>query len=189
MPLLIAAAVALAMGDIVAQTSSSGKPVKTAVVSTYFKAPPNSLSEMVTTADAVIRVRATGTSTPFPRGKWDRVMSAYRFRVLEIMHSFGGYNVDPEQITVLKDGGDLDRGAYIERVVHEGFPPFEPGREYVLFLKWNSPLEGWVPAFGPDSVWDVSKGHVESPGSASVTKTHKGQPTAAALEQIRLYQR
>ncbi len=191
MTLLITAVVALAASDIVTQSSSSGKPVKTSVVSTYFKGPPDSLSEMVTKADAVVRLRMTGSSirAPVRQNTAERVMTAYRFHVLEIMHSFGGHNVDAEQIIVLKDGGELDKGTHVERIVHEGFPSFEPGREYVLFLKWNVALGGWVPAFGPDSALDISKGHVDSPGSASITNKHKGQPVASVLEAIRRYRR
>lgn len=87
-------------------------------------------------------------------------MTAYGFQILEVLHSFGGYNVDADRITVLKDGGDVDRGSYIERAVHEGFPECEPGREYVLFLERNVALDEWVPAFGPDSARWTSRVHV-----------------------------
>jgi len=36
----------------------------------------------------------------------------------------------------------------------------------ILFLNWNSALEDWVPAFGPDSAWDITSGQVQSAGSA-----------------------
>jgi hypothetical protein len=170
----------------------ASKPVKTYGIYTYFYGPPDSLAKMISDADAVVRGKIVGNAPrdldlgDIPKA---RVTTVYRFKVLEIIHALGGYNVDPTEIFVLREGGVRDRGDHLERVVEDRFPPFDQGHQYILFLRWDKTLNVWVPAFGPDSVLDIETGRVESPGSAKVTKEQKGRTATEVLERIRRYGR
>jgi hypothetical protein len=168
------------------------KPVQTDVIYTRFYGPPDSLSEMITKADAVVRGRIVGAAPldlDLDQVRGGRVMTVYRFAVLEIMHTVGGHIVDPHQIVILREGGQRDRGSFIQRVVQDGFPPFEHGHEYLVFLRWDAGKSAWLPAFGPDSVVDLQGGRVESPGSAKITSSQKGRLAADYLKSIRQYGR
>ena len=116
-------------------------------------------------------------------------MTMFRVAVLDVLHASGNYGVTPDEITVILTGGDRDRGAYIARTLNEGFPLLELDHEYVLFLTWNAALDDWVPAFGPDSVWDITHGRVESAGHAKVTREYQGGIAVDALQRLRTAKR
>jgi len=65
------------------------------------------------------------------------------------------------------------------------FTPIELGHEYVLFLQWSSSSGAWTPAIGPDGVLDITKGIVESRGTAAITSAAKENPAAEYLELLR----
>jgi hypothetical protein len=65
-----------------------------------------------------------------------------------------------------------DRGAYIEQVIEAGFPPLEPGHEYLLFVRWRDTDQGWVVAYGADGVIELGNGNVRSAGNAKITNTY-----------------
>jgi hypothetical protein len=185
---LIGVAVALTTVCLIAQ--GPGKPVKTDIINTHFKAPPHSLSEMLTQVDAVVRGRIIGGS---PRDlnlggrPGARVMTSYGFQVLEVLHVFGSFSIASDKISILREGGSRDRGPYVESVVQEGFPPFDVGHEYVLFLKWSDGLEGWVPAFGPDGVVDLQSGRVQTPGTSTLMNSQRGKTAADFVRLVRRF--
>ena len=165
-------------------TQTQSKPVKQDFVHTYFKAPPESLNEMITAADAVVRGRAIGSS---PRRDRDHgLMTDVRFTVLELIH-VGGLPIDPMEVVVTRQGGEVDEGAFIQRTVQESFPPFEKAHEYILFLRWYPEKAIWIPAYGPDSVFDLTGGIVKSPGVYEVANARKGSPAPAFLDAVRRF--
>jgi hypothetical protein len=44
------------------------------------------------------------------------------------------------------------------RYVEDGFPAFDTGAEYLLFLYWNDVLEAHETAFGPDAAFRIDAG-------------------------------
>jgi hypothetical protein len=158
------------------------KRVKEVYSNTYWKGPAATLTETILAVDAVVRGRVLGGE---PRDTKDNVTTAYRFKVDEIIHALGGHPVDESEITILRNIGDRDRGAYIERTIDSDFPPFELGQQYVVFLNWDPYRDAWVPGIGPDSVIDITTAVVRSPGYADLTKAQKGKPAAEYLELLR----
>lgn len=165
------------------QQQPTTKPVKVVSFSTHFRAPADTLAEAIPQADAVVRGRIVGSK---PADTSDRIVTAFRFKVIEVLHTPGGRVVNLSEIEILRRGiGERDRGSYIERGVQERFPPFDFGHEYVMYLSWNPALNGWVPAFGPDSAIDITSGHVDSPGHAKLTIEHQGKPAEEYLDLVR----
>jgi hypothetical protein len=170
----------------------SPKPVRQEVINTYFKAPPDTLTDMIIEADLVVKGRVIGASPRDTPAKPDQTAStrtAYRLRVDEILHVKDSRAVDATTIDIVRSGGERDRGHYIERAYQSGFPPFESGHEYVLFLTWNAALAAWVPAFGPDSAFDLRGGIVDSPGTAKVATALRGTPVSEFLASVRRFGR
>ena len=89
------------------------------------------------------------------------------------------------EIEVVRRGGVRDRGAYIERSYEVGFPAFENGREYLMFLAWNTALDAWVPAYGPDSIIDLTGGVAHSSGKSENVRALEGKPVTEVLAIIR----
>jgi hypothetical protein len=179
-------------------TQQQDKPVKIHKLFITPKGPTSdSLFQMMADSDALVRGRVVGSSPRVldlymgadqPAIKGGRVMTAFRVNVSEILHGAGDHVVDTNKpLLLIFNGGDRDRGTYIERVVPEGMPLLEQAHEYVLFLKWDSSLDGWIVPYGPDGVLDIGKGVVESAGRATITKRHKGRPAADVLTELRKY--
>ncbi len=179
-------------------SDQQGKPVKVEHLSITPKGPTSdSLFQMIADADAVVRGRVVDSSprdfdydrgTDLPPLKGGRVMTAFHVEVSEILHAAGDHVVDiNKQLDFILDGGDRDRGAYIERLVASGIPILERGHEYVLFLRWSPWVDGWIPPYGPDGALDITKGVVESAGRATITERHKGRPAADVLKELRQY--
>jgi hypothetical protein len=180
--LTVLAAVLAAAPMTVAEQQQSTKPVKVDSYGTYFRAPAETLDKTILTADAVVRGRIVRSR---PDDTKDEIVTAYRLKVIEVMHTAGGRVIDPSEIDILRRIGERDRGPYIERRVQERFPPFDFGHEYVVYLTWNPSMNGWVPAFGPDSVIDITSGRVDSHGNAKLTSEHKGRPAEDYLDLVR----
>jgi hypothetical protein len=175
-----------------------GKPVKEVKSYPYFMGPKSdSLFQMITESDAVVRGKVVGRATHVrdvrrgstePPIKGAKVMTTFRVKVLETLHTAGDHVVDVSKpLPILRSGGDRDRGEYVERHGDDGFPLFQYGREYLLFLRWSAPNNAWMVAYGPDGVLDITTGVVESPGTAAVTKGHKETPAADVLKHLRRY--
>jgi hypothetical protein len=165
------------------------KPRVTHYADTFFREPPDSLKEMIATADAVVRVRVTGqTPRDIQIGESARTRPATTVRaiVVNAIHVQGGHGAIPNDISMVVAGGERDRGSYIEETRQSRFPALEAGHEYVWFLAWNVALDDWVPAFGPDSIWEITRKRVESAGTAKITLQFKERSAVDALEQLRI---
>jgi hypothetical protein len=186
-----AAALVLVAGTTVGLAvahSHQEKPTHVSIHNIYYNAPPPSLSEMERTADAVVFGRVLGGVSKdggFFRKSDPGITTSYRFKVHEILAAQGNRAVDPNELTVLKDGGAIDRGNRIDKVVDADFPPFELGHEYVLFLHWDAGQEAWVPAWGPNAAFEVKGGIIRSPGYAQISKEQNGLALDDFLIQLR----
>jgi hypothetical protein len=158
------------------------KPVKIDSYTSYFRTPAETLAETILQVGAVVRGKIVGSK---PHDTKDQIVTAFRFKVIEVLHTAGGRVVNPSEIDILRRIGERDRGPYIERRVQERFPPFDVGHEYVMYLSWNAALDGWVPSFGSDSAIDITSGHVESRGQAKLTVEHKGKPAEEYIDLVR----
>jgi hypothetical protein len=181
LPLAAAVSVAVCLSDTAA-AQTPAKPVLPEVINAYFKGPPDTLTDMIVESQLVVRGRVTGTS---PRDAPPVTRTAYRLEVIELLRANDSRAFDARPIDIIRSGGDRDRGTYIEHAYEAGFPPFEIGHEYVLFLVWNNDFGAWVPAFGPDSAYDLTSGVLDSPGKASVTSTLRGMAVPDFLDRIR----
>lgn len=171
---------------IAQELSAQNKPVRKFEAHTYWVAPPQTLAGMINAADAVVRVKFLG-NTVTDSGKG--VVSVNHFQVLEILHTLGGFSVDPDQITVERRDGDIDRGSYVERHSDEDFPAFQPNHEYIVFLKHQADRATWIPSWGPSSVFDLTTGVVESAKLSKVTRDQENIPAPVFLQLIRHFGR
>ncbi len=165
------------------------KRVETTWINTNFAAPPGTLRDMSIKADAVVRGRVLGgqpKDADLKGAPGGRPLTMYRIKVLEILSAFGGRSVPDSELTVVREGGDRDRGKVIERTIHAGFPQFTLGGEYVLFLRWNDEFAAWQPAWGPSGVFRLNAGRVESIGDAAPTSARfKDLQASEFLERLR----
>ncbi len=82
-------------------------------------------------------------------------------------------------LLVTRPGGVRDRGDHIYRKVDSDFPLFEVGQRYLLFLKHLRRGE-YAPAFGPDSAFLITDGHVTTRGKGPLA-TQLARDSAESL--------
>lgn len=174
----------LSISGRTAGTSLQGKPVSLEPIYTYFKAPPATLSEMIAEAELVVQGRVVG-HRPKDNADLGATRTAHRVEVLEIVRDSPLHPVTTDEIEVVRTGGERDRGHYIEKSYQVGFPQFDNGRQYLLFLVWNKALNSWVPAYGPDSAVDLTSGVADSSGKSAAVQKLKGKAAAEVLDIVR----
>jgi len=170
-------------------SAQGNKPVREEKVYIEYFGPPPTLNEMVLKADAVVLGRFVGAiprDEDFPGKPQARIRTGFRLKVIELFHAFGDHPVNSPEISVIREGGDRDRGAYVERVNPVGFPVFEIGKEYILFLRFQSALT-WAPAFGPDGVFQLENGRISTTGSSKVAAGHNGKTAEEFQQTLRNY--
>lgn len=164
-----------------------GKPTSSEPIHVSFKAPPPTLGAMILHAQLVATGRVVGLTprdSDDPRlGKPTR--TGYQLRLDEIIRAGPASAPAERVIEVVRRGGVRDRGTYIERSYEVGFPAFEHGRTYLMFLVWNAALDAWVPAYGPDSAIDLTNGVAHSAGKSETVRALEGKPTAEVLAVLR----
>jgi hypothetical protein len=143
---------------------------------------------MVSAADAVVFGRVLG-GVPKEGGFFHRngpgITTFYRFKVQEILATGADRFVDPSELTIVRDGGSIDRGSKVEKVEVANFPQFELGQEYVLFLRWHAEHEAWAPAWGPHGTFQVRAGKIQCVGFAAICKEQNGLSIDDFLARLR----
>jgi hypothetical protein len=162
------------------------KPIREEPINTYFLAPPNNIADMVLGADAVVRGRLVSMAPATARLETDGgpPMTSNRVQVLEVLHNFTKHQVAPDSLEILRPSGDFDRGTHIERAFQVGFPEFQRGREYLFFLTWNEVLGGWVPTYGPDSVFELASDRPIPFGSSTMARSLGKKTSADLLREV-----
>lgn len=164
---------------------AQGAPERKSIVHTEFFEPPDTLRGMMVGADAVVEGRITAVTPRDRDGARPMVFSAYHLKVAEVFQLSSAQPITTDYITVLRVGGDRTRGTSTEQVDEEDFPRFQMGHAYVLFLRWNLAMQAWMPAWGPDSVFETDDAVVRTNGRATHVRAQDGKPTAEFLELIR----
>jgi len=168
-------------------TVQQRKPVRDEPINTSFKAPPPTLGAMISEAELVVFGRFVGGAVKDSDdpGKGRSTMTGHRLKIGEVLHASSSSRKVGSEIEVIRRGGERDRGSYIERSYQIGFPPFQNGHEYALFLVWNTALDAWVPAYGPDSAIDLTGAAAHSAGQSDLIRSLEGKPAAEVLELLR----
>jgi hypothetical protein len=145
------------------------------------------MSEMILSVDAVVVGRFTGlrpSDEHLPHLSTPWVVTLWNFDVREVLHQKESEPI-PQQILIQRHGGDRDRGDRIERTFLRGFPEYQMGHQYVLFLEKGGNI--WGPQYGPNSVFLLSHGRVQPFGSHKVALSQAGLTEEEFLQLIRTY--
>jgi len=126
-------------GALHAFSAAQQKPTVISYGNTYWKEPPPTLREMASGVDTVVYGRvldATVKAVDFYHPSEPGIVTAHRLKINEILPR-PIVPVDPYEITVIQDGGTIDKGNRIEQREIANFPQLASGQEYVLFLQWH----------------------------------------------------
>jgi hypothetical protein len=173
----------LALVSVAGYAQQPAKPVVEVPIEVSYSAPPATLEDATRSADAVVLVRIRGSRPYQPSISGATLRTAYQIDVLETLKLDS--RLTPDSV-VFRFGGDEDKGTHIRQLRESSFPAFRPGQEYVLFLKWNSVLEGFETSGGPNTAFEIlSDGTVQSPGKAAFARGQAGKSKSMFLTAVR----
>jgi hypothetical protein len=170
-----------------AQTSRS-KPTKHNKLFTDGRIVPQTLMQMGAQADAVARVivndgrsddffAAADVEVPF-------VATVYDVTIKEVLKPDS--RLAPGSVApVWRIGGKRDKGDFIEITDEDDFPLFEPGEEYVLFLKWKESRRAYEIVGGPNGAFRLNGGNVSCSGTSPLAKQENGGRIDNFLNRMR----
>lgn len=185
------AAMSLLMAILVAGAAaavgvSQQKSVKEVPLIMNYAERPRTLEDATARAHAIVRARVVGSQFRRRRERPDApadVNTAYGLNVLEVLKRDPRLPIPTE---VLREGGDLETAEGILTIVEEGFPAFQPGDEYLLFLYWNANLRAYQMIFGVDGAYRVTPDNrIHGLGRGVLAKQYTGQNAREVADRIR----
>jgi hypothetical protein len=87
-------------------------------------------------------------------------------------------------IKILQEGGEATVGGKRLRIVAE-FERLGKGKEYVLFLTWNKPINAYQVNYGPDGAFEIARGQkLRAIGTSTTAQDQAGADIAAFQEKL-----
>jgi hypothetical protein len=134
--------------------------------------PPVTPDELWNVADIIVE-GIVRSETPI-----DDAFTAYHVQLLEVYKPDSRVSPGSQAITVSRMGGVRDKGAYIEKRVEQGFPLFERGERYILFL---DALGNGRYTLGAEGAFLITPTALKPRGRSEIWHTYSSDP-----EQFRL---
>jgi hypothetical protein len=83
---------------------------------------------LIAAADVTVRGTVVGTSPhaiPLLDSDQTRPATSVRLKLSEVLTTNGLHPLASDDITIVRKGGERDRGSYIEQTIQDGFPALE----------------------------------------------------------------
>jgi hypothetical protein len=133
----------LSLAVWMAPTSSSQKPVVDMPIVADAYNPPSTLDDLVARSDAVIIARI---KRAIDRSSGQQARTDYEIVLSETVK---GHVELTSTAVVCRGIGTIDQPHRTVRVFQPNFPAFQPGAEYLLFLRWDDAKKCFFSEFGP----------------------------------------
>jgi hypothetical protein len=145
---------------------------------------PSTLAQMLQSSDLVARVRITDAKAnvvgPADSGIFSEltatVVEQYRVKATPVAAGV--------PIKILQEGGEATVGGRRLRIVAE-FERLGKGKEYVLFLTWNKPINAYQVNYGPDGAFEIARGQkLRAIGSSPIAQAQAGADIVAFQDKL-----
>ena len=141
--------------------------------------------------EGVVTSSRTVVTPPLvPNDRFPLIQTAHDIQVLEVFKADARVTQPGQRITVRQTGGDLDKGTHIERLVPEGTPIYTQGARYILFLQFHDlPDHPFYSnsGFGPDGVYKVINGRIETPSTRDMATRNADKGADALRGELRAH--
>jgi hypothetical protein len=171
-----------------AKSQPGQRPVRTFPLNVNYAALPASLEELAQLSDAVIVGSVSGHRTKqmhTPGASETSVNTDYTLTISEIIKSHPQLPTVGEGVLVERRGGEVNEVDYLRKDVEVGFPPFERGTKYLLFLRLNPVTYAFEVRSGPHGSYAIANGVIDSLGDSELAAKYDGKPADAVLEKLR----
>lgn len=155
------------------ERAASGKPVK--VVEFHIDGrplPPASWDELWNRADIVVEGIIQAETA------LDGSFTAYELQLVEVYKGDSQIATNTPSISVTRMGGVRDKGSHIEKRVEEGFPLFERGEHYILFLQ---ALSNGRYTLSAEGAFLITPSSVQPRGRSSIGQAYDRNPELLRL--------
>jgi hypothetical protein len=147
---------------------------------------PSTLSQMLQSSDLVARVRITEAKQNFVGPADSGIFSELTATVVEPYKAkpTGAAVAAGTPIRILQEGGEAQVGNKRLRIVAD-FERLGKGKEYVLFLTWNKPVNAYQVNYGPDGAFEIARGQkLRAIGKSTPAQEQTGIDVAAFQEKL-----
>jgi hypothetical protein len=151
--------------------------------------PPATVEEWRNTTDAIVHVRIDAQVTydhEIAALHTSEVMTAHEVTVLDVFKEDRRAGVAGSSMTILQEGGDILRADGIHRFRTNKLGILPVGSEWVLFLYWNSYLNGFGIVRYEDGAFQIVGDQIKTLGEGDFAEQWRGQPASAFLAALEL---
>lgn len=179
-------ATALFMAVLPAVGVSQQKPITEVPMELLYVEKSTTLERATARATAIVRARIVDSQVRTrmePGVPYPFVSTAYALNVIEVLKRDPQLPIPTE---VLRPGGDLETDRGIRRYVEEGFPAFQPGDEYLLFLYWHDNTATYHMISGADSAYRITPDdRLHGLGRGVLARRYLGRDARDVIGRIR----
>ena len=141
---------------------------------------PSNLAQMLQSSDLVARVRISDAKQNVVGPADSGIFSELTATIVEQYRAKTPVAA-AAPIRILQEGGEATVGGKRLRIVAD-FERLGKGKEYVLFLTWNKPINAYQVNYGPDGAFEIAKGQrLRAFGKSTAAQQQAGVDLAAFL--------
>jgi len=144
---------------------------------------PGSLAQMLQSSDLVARVRITDAKQNVVGPADSGIFSELTATVVEQYRAKATPVAAGTPIKILQEGGEATVGGKRLRIVAE-FERLGKGKEYVLFLTWNKPINAYQVNYGPDGAFEIARQKLRAIGTSAPAKEQGGADIAGFGDKL-----
>jgi hypothetical protein len=176
--------VLLSLVGVSIDPSALGAQDKSATIQEVSYIPPGNLAQMLQSSDLVARVKVTDAKQNVVGPADSGIFSEVTATVVEPYKAKTTPVAAGAPIKILQEGGEATVGGKRLRIVAE-FERLGKGKEYVLFLTWNKPINAYQVNYGPDGAFEIARGQkLRAIGTSTTAQDQAGADIAAFQEKL-----
>jgi hypothetical protein len=173
----------LSLAGAGAITTSLAAQDKSATMQEVSYIAPGTLAQMLQSSDLVARVKITEAKQNFVGPADSGIFTDVTATVVESYKVKAAPVAPGTPIRILQEGGEATVGGKRLRIVAD-FERLGKGKEYVLFLTWNKPVNAYQVNYGPDGAFEIARQKLRAIGSSPPAKEQGGADVAAFQEKL-----
>ena len=143
---------------------------------------PSTLAQMLQSSDLVARVTISDAKQNVVGPADSGIFSELTATIIEQYRAKTPVAATAP-IRILQEGGEATVGGKRLRIVAD-FERLGKGKEYVLFLTWNKPINAYQVNYGPDGAFEIKGQKLRAIGSSAPAQAQTGAEIAAFQEKL-----
>jgi hypothetical protein len=166
----------LLLAGLLVLSAPLGAQDKSATIQEVSYIAPSNFGQMLQSSDLVARVRITDAKQNVVGPADSGIFSELTATVVEAYRAKTPLAAGAP-IKILQEGGEANVGSKRLRIVAD-FERLAKGKEYVLFLTWNKPVNAYQVNYGPDGAFEIRGQKLRAIGSSPTAQEQAGDIVA-----------